>query len=171
MKSLCIKLLLIFTLSCTVCAFSPSASVVVQMAQHDSDRESLRESTFILENGVMDVFYESGFIVSSLPTTINKDIDTTLKESIAIAKAGYMSYVVYINVHYIPYGYETIETITLEDIDSVDWKIVSTSDMSVLGEGKTEAISKNEGETDFVAMKRFSNNLGADIKSDFDKKI
>ncbi len=170
MKSLVAKLFLCFVIMSWVHAFSPSPSVVVQMAQHDTDREALRESTFILENGVLNAFFDAGYIVSSLPTTINKDMEETLVESVQVARDGYMSYVVFIDVFYRTYGITGDETVTLDDIESIDWKIVSTRDLSVLSEGTADNAVRMEGESDFVAMKRFSNDLGVEIKKIFDNK-
>ncbi len=169
MKLLIAKMFCIVFISSALCAFAPS--VVVQMAQHDTEREALRESTFILENGVLNVLFDAGYIVSSLPTAINTDIDANLKESIKLAKEGYMSYVVYINVYYHTYEGVYDETITVEDIDAIDWKIVKTSDMSVFSEGKASNVAKLEGESDYVAMQRFSNDLGSRIQEDFNKKL
>ncbi len=169
MKSFCFIVLTMFILCSSAFAYAPS--IVVQMAQHDSEREVLRESTFILENGVLDVFFEAGYIVSSLPTSINKEIKDILKETTQVAREGYMSYVVYINVHYRSYDIEVDETIAVDDIESVDWQVVNAKDMSVLGEGKTQAVTKISGENDLLAMRRFSNDLGADIKKEFEKKL
>ncbi len=166
MKLLCIKIIMIVCICSGVFAASPS--VVVQMAQHDEDRDSLRETTFILENGVLDVFFDAGYVVSSLPTSVNKDIAEILKDTTKIARAGYMNYVVYINVYFRDYDGSKDETITLDDIESVDWKVVHTKDMSVLGEGKTVKTEKMPGENDLLAMRRFSNELGAQIQREFE---
>ncbi len=167
MKSFFIIIVAIFILCSGAFAFSPS--IVVQMAQHDSKSEVLRESTFILENGVLDTFFEAGYIVSSLPTSINKEIKDILKETTQTAREGYMSYVVYINVYYRSYDIKIDETIAIDDIESINWQVVNAKDMSVLGEGKTQAPSKVPGENDLLAMRRFSNDLGADIKREFEK--
>ncbi len=168
-KTVLIKIIVFIMLSVNIYSFAPS--VVVQMLQHDVERDVERESTFLLENGVLDVMFDAGYIVSSLPITINKDVDSTLKETISVAKAGYMSYVVYVNVYYRDYGFTGDETISIEDIESVDWEIVSTKDYSVLSSGQMENIQKMAGENDLIAMKRFSNDLGIEIKREFDKKL
>ncbi len=167
MKLFCMKFAVILLISTGLCAFSPS--IVVQMVQHDTDRSELRESTFILENGILDAFFDAGYIVSSLPTTINQDVVEMMTETTAIAREGYMSYVVYISVFYHSYGLEKDETISVEDIEIVNWKVVSTTDMSVLGEGETDIAYRIPGENDLIAMRNFSNDLATQIKNEFDK--
>ncbi len=166
MKYICLKLLVLFAM---VSAFSFAPSIVVQMAQHDTDRDTLRESTVILESGVLDELFDAGYIVSSLPTIINTDSNDSLKETINLAREGYMSYVVYIDAHYIAYGFSGDETITVTDIESLEWNVVSTKDMSILGTGKFDDIYKHEGENDLAAMKRLSSDLGVEIKRIFEK--
>ncbi len=162
---------MVFVLFFVFSTFAFAPSIAVQMAQHDIDRDTLRESTFILEDGILDTLFESGFIVSSLPISINKDTHSTQREIINQARLGYINYVVCIDVYYSSYGISAEEALTVTDIESIDWRIVNTSSLDVLSNGKILAPSKKSGETDVVAIKRFSNDVGVEIEREFGEKL
>ncbi len=145
------------------------SSVVILMAQHDDDKEALRETTYLLENGIMDILFEGGYIVSSLPSNINIKVEANTKQSILRAKEGFMSYVVFVTVNYYSFGMEYDESITLDDIESINISIVRTSDSAIIHEVNNIEPQKNEGETDLLAVKRFSGELGFEIKNILDR--
>ncbi len=167
MKSLRTKIFVLIALC--IGSYTYASSVVILMAQHDAQKDAVRETTYMLENGIMDILFEGGYIVSSLPSNVNLRIEANFKQSLSLAKEGYMSHVVFINVNYYENGTRYDETVTLDDIESIDYYIVRTSDSSTIFEKEGLEPSKIEGETDVMAIKRFSSELGAEIKSILDR--
>jgi len=161
MKVLFRNLLVIFFLGISSKAFS--SSVVILMTQHDDEIDTLKEATHLIESGVANILYDAGYIISSMPASINGENEAALKIAIENAKNGYMAYTVQIIVYYEAKNPENPAGVIFEDIQSVDWKVVRTQDGSLVYE-KNIIPTKNSGEGDINAITRFSGLLGSDIQ-------
>lgn len=162
MKILFRNLLVIFFLG--ISSFAFSSSVAIFMAQHDDGVETLRETTYLIESEIVNILYDAGYIVSSVPTSINEENESALKTAIESAKNGYMTYAVYIIIYYKTTDSPDIADIVFEDIKSVDFKIIRIQDASFVYEKINIVPTKNNGEGDMSAIQRFSTQLGFDIQ-------
>lgn len=162
MKGLFRNLVVIFVLG--ISAFSFSSSVAILMGQHDDEIDTLRETTYLVEKGVVDILYDAGYIISSMPTIINGENDEALEKAVESAKNGYMEYVLHIIVYYITTDPVNSDGVIFKDIEGVDIKIVRTYDASLVYEEKNMIPIKNAGAADISAINRFSRQLGLDIQ-------
>ena len=145
--------------------FGFGSSVVVQMAQFGDD--NLIDTTILLEDGILDILFDSGYIVTNFPVSTNKDYKVLEKEMIFDARAGYMNDIVYIGVKY--YNSKSDTIITVADIESVQVKIINSKTKSVLFDGIIDGEQKGQYETDITAVKHFANSIGLEIKKQLGK--
>lgn len=161
MKFLYRNLLGIIFLGISSLTFSSSLCIIV--TQHDNMVSSLRDTTYLIENGIMDILYDAGHIVSNVAPNINGENASALKIAVESGKNGYLTYAVHIIIYYQATTSNPTGVI-LEDIKSVDIEIVRTHDGSFVYEEKNIVPMKNNGETDVKAIERFSKQLGLNIQ-------
>lgn len=167
MKKIVTRLLVV----CFICSncFSFGSSVVVQMSQLGVEGEKIKDTTLLIEDGILDVLFESGYIVTNLPISINVDYSTQSKKMIENAKSAYMNTIVYVGLSYHNFGNAEDKTIVVSDIDFVDVKIVNAKTSAILFEGFIDGEQKGQYETDITAVKHFANSIGLDIKRQLEK--
>lgn len=118
----CKKLLVIFfVISLTSGLFAKQISF--QVIQHDESCETVTEQSLVIEDGVLNSFFEKGFIVTNSPTVAaesEEDDENFFNSGLGEAFFGYSDYFVQIKVFYEP------RTGTLNDvanIQKIDWSL------------------------------------------------
>ncbi len=167
MKKIVTSLLVLFFIPVSV--FSFGSSVVIQMAQHGTDDETIKETTILIEDGILDILFESGYIVTNLPITVLLSYDSLQEKMISDAISAYMNTIVYVGVNYHDYSIAHDKTIAVSDIDTIDVKFINARKKSVLFEESIDGIQKGQYETDITAVKHFANSIGLEIKQQLEK--
>lgn len=162
-KFLLQKIVVFFFMGVSSLAFSSSVSIL--MSQYDNSVSTPRKTTYLIENGIMDVLYDSGVIVSSVPVNINTKNEVALNIAIQDAKNGYFMYAVHVSVYYKSGLSNNPKKILLEDIKSIDWEIVRISDKSFVYEEKNILPLKYQDESDILVINRFAKDLGIKIQN------
>ncbi len=165
MKKYISILLLLFLVS--VNSFAFGTSVVIQMAQGSDD--ALKEATLLIEDGVLDILFDSGYIVTNLPACINKSYESLQEKMIQETKKIYMNTVVYIGVQYYDFGSSKDKIISVSDIESVQMKIIDVKTKNELYSGLITGEQKGQYETDIIAVKHFATSIGLEIKKQLEK--
>lgn len=163
MKFLFYNLLVIIFLGVSSLGFSSSVCILV--TQHDDKVSVLKETTYLIESGIMDTLYDAGYIVSDIPTNINGENTSALKIAIESGKSGYLAYVIHIIIYYQTTMPDDPARVILEEIQGIDWEIVRIHDASFIYGEKNIVPMKNVGEGDVYAIERLAKQLGADIQN------
>lgn len=150
--------LLIF---CNTAAFLPASSVSVLMCQKNSDIEALRGSTLMVENGVLEILFDCGHIVSSGEAAFgDSDISEAAEKALKNSAEGFFEFLVQIIVTYRDKIPDNPAKIVCADIENVDWNIVRVRNNRSIREKKNIVPVKFEHESDTQALKRFAQELG-----------
>lgn len=138
-----------------------ASSVSILMCQKNSDVETLRGSTVLIENGVLEILFDRGHIVSSGEAALN---DVNIQEASALAlknsAEGFFEFMVRIIVSYKDKIPENPAKIVFDDIDHIDWSLVRVRTGRGIHEKKNIIPSKAGHENDTQALKRFAQELG-----------
>ncbi|MDR2897589.1 MAG: hypothetical protein LBU99_02155 [Spirochaetaceae bacterium] len=106
---------------------------VFQKTALSGENAQVGEATRIIENTIMDYYFEKGFIISNERTSTDweayKDEETGLQQ----AKAGYAEYFVAV---LIPLE-TTVQPVNMKYIRPVSWRVVRTADGAVLAQGES----------------------------------
>ena len=157
---------LFFLLFLCVPFYTFASSVSVFMCQNDSAVETLRETTFILESGILGILFDRGYIVSSEAGVQNpNDVNEAFKQALKNGKEGFFEYLVHVTVNYTTTVPENPAGGIFDDIKSIEWRIVRLKNAGVVADKKNIVPVKYEAETDVRALKRFAGELGSDIET------
>lgn len=147
-----------------VSGFCFAQQISFQIVQHDETSEVVTEQTYAVEDQLVELFFENGYIVTNSPTeAVNSDAEaeklwkTGLKE----AKDGYSNFFVQINLYY------TAENLSPKGnalLKKADWALVYAK----TGEAKAKNTVKSKQTLD---LKEDLYLLSADIFNEIKKAI
>lgn len=161
-------LALLFVLSGLAFA-TPSFSL--QVVQKDGSETVVFEASYMIEQVILDYFYEHAYIVSNSPVIIQKknaDVSVDLQKSFDAAQEGSLDLIIQLVVTYNLSDSNNPEEAVLSNIDLIEWKAVSLSDRSVVVQGK--AIPSKKYRDDDDGLSYFANELASNIKSALETK-
>lgn len=155
----------------TPCVFGLSLSVQVVQNVGDEEEPSLISS--LIEQSVIDYFFESGHIVSSSPVYVLSTDDKNkkaLKAALRDTQDGGLDYLVTITVDYaVEKELKKSAALLLQYIQSASWKVYAASTGKELasGSGRPSAISNaNNNEKGII---KFSSQLASQINAGLQK--
>lgn len=97
-----------------------------QIVQHDSSSDDVTEQSFIIEDQLVEMFFENGFIVTNSPTVIssseNQD-ENFWKSGLKDAKDGFSDYFVQIKL-YFSKNKNNVDGKSV--LSKAEWSLVST---------------------------------------------
>lgn len=131
-----------------------------QVVQHDDSSEEVTEQSLVIEDQMMNNFFERGFIVTNSPTvsSFSEDQDETYwKTGLGEAFFGYSDYFIQIKVFYEP------RTGTLTDvanINKIQWSLTEAKTGIKLEDKLISDIKPINKKTD---MSKITSNLVVDI--------
>lgn len=122
-------------------------SVSFQVVQHNNSLSDVCNSSLIIEDEIMNNFYNAGFIVSNWPASISNSNEENKKlwnMGYTEAVEGSFDYFIQINLFFNESESTNVEKVELGLIDKVSWKIVSSSNGNIIEE-KNKNIEKPMG--------------------------
>lgn len=154
------KLLLTFVFSLlTFCCFSKSFSL--QVVQKNTPGDQVFDASFVVEQTILDHFFDRGMIVSNNAVLISKnDVaqdKTELRRSMIEAKVGCMDLFVKLCLNYSVLDSANPTAVLLSNIKSADLEIVSLEENKTICKGKftppalTDLNNNRSGVEDFAA--------------------
>jgi hypothetical protein len=137
----------IFFLLCSAALSAASVNIAVfQKTPVSGESTRIGEATRIIENSIMDYYFEMGFIISNERASTAwedyEDGETGLKQAIS----GYAEYFVAV---LIPLE-TTVQPVNIRYIDAVSWRVVRTRDGEVIAQGKSVPGKPEQDEKDPV---------------------
>lgn len=113
-----------------------ASQISFQVIQHDAGIDSVVESSLVIEDEVLNGFFNKGYIVTNSPTEVSasKNQDETLwKTGIGEAFEGFSDYFIQIKLFYV-----VSEDKRNRNISNIDWTIAAANTGIVIKENSIE---------------------------------
>lgn len=152
-------------------SMASAKSFSLQVVQKYGSETVVYEASYVIEQTIMDYFYENLYIVSNSPVIIQKkgqDISSELQKAFDAAQEGYLDYVIQADVYYNISDSNNPEEALLNNIDKIEWKVFSIDSKHILASGKAVPGKKYRNDED--GLYYFSNELAEHIKEQIECK-
>lgn len=158
------KIFLFFAFACfSFCAFSRSLSF--QIVQHNESLDTVCRSAYIIEDEIMNYFFENGFIVSNAEAGLSSSEEQDRKlwnDAYYDALEG--SFDEFVQIHlYFNDSADNSEESALGMIDSVSWSITSVKTGKRIEEKKI-SVKKPMDKDNEANVRDFANGFASHIK-------
>lgn len=148
---------------------APSFSL--QIVQKNGSENVVFDASYLIEQVILDYFYDNAYIVSNSPVIIQKknaDISGDLQKSFDAAQEGSLDLVIQLVVTYTLSDSNNPAEACLNDIELIEWKAVSLSDKSIVVQDKVVPSKKYRNDEDGLSY--FAGELASNIKSALETK-
>ena len=139
-----------FVLMAGASAFA--ASLSVQIVQHASAQTRIYETTRVIEDSILNYFFDNGFVVSNSPIALSQigtdDDEQIFYKSSDEAFYGSVKYFVTVYVDYIDLlASKNPDAVLLSNISKISWKTVDVKTNAEVdsGSGKVKASAASDG--------------------------
>jgi hypothetical protein len=149
-----------------------AASISIQIIQHDKSQDSVRSSSYKIEESLMDYFFDTGYIVTSSPAVVSngaEEDNTAYHKAVNEALEGSFDVLVSVITEYDVKDSKQSEADVLSNIKRVSWKIINVANGKVLYSGTKEigvVLPENDNEK---GISTFAKTLAQDIDSDLQR--
>lgn len=157
-----ILLLVIMAAVFMFCAYSQSMTLI--MIQNDSTTGEVRDITRLMENAILDDFFEAGYIISNEPVLTGGKNDA-YTERLTSAGLGNVSYIIPVTINYNEELYKN-EGNLYKTVKSVDWEIILGDSFNIAAKGSevpNESMNKNTRDIE-KGIARFSGDIVSSIE-------
>lgn len=157
---------------CSALFFASAAmaaeEISVQIVQHNDAADAICDSSMMVEDELLEAFFNQGFIVSSSPSVESvseKQDSVLLKKALTEADDGGLSYFVQVKIYYRTVKTENPDETVQSDIDYVNWTLYNGGSGKVIAEQK-KSIGKNPLRgNDEDSVRAFAASIAADIQN------
>lgn len=152
---------LISMMAITLCASACFAKqLCFQIVQHDTVADAVTEKSYVVEDEVLNSFFDYGYIVTNADAAMSDSDDRTsrfFKDGLLEAFNGYSDYFIQINLYY-----ERPEDSTspVSDLKTIDFTLANTMTGTTLAKKKFANIKDTNKKDD---LKKISSSLVAEI--------
>lgn len=156
------KSLLLILLAVTNSAFAKSAAI--QVVQKFGSESVIYNASYLIEQTVMDYFFENNFIISNSPVINQKkgqDISIELQKAFDAALGGSLEYLIQADVYYNLQDSNNPEEALLSNLDKIEWKVTAVDSKKLIASGKATPGKKYKN--DETGLCSFSNELAKHI--------
>ena len=157
-----ILLLIITGVALLLSAYSQSMTLI--MIQNDSTTGEVREITRLMENAILDGFFEAGYIISNEPVLTGGKTDA-YTERLTSAGLGNVTYIIPVTINYNEELYKN-EGNLYKSVNSVDWEIISVDTFDIAAKGSeypNESMNKSTRDIE-KGIAKFSGNIVSSIE-------
>ena len=120
-------------------AVSWARPVSFGLLQHDFSSTEVRSSTYIMENSLLDYFFDRGYVVTNEPAFVSSgeaDDQKFLKTSLEDLREGGAEYFFLLSLNYDTQNSANPEGDLLSNLSSVDWKLYKVLDGLLVDSGE-----------------------------------
>lgn len=141
-----------------LCAqFCFAKQISFQIIQHDDRTQNVSEQSLVMEDELLNGFFEGGYIVTNSPTVVSDSTENDIalyNKAFGDALDGFSDYFIQVTLFY------------SNNLKQIDWSIASVSTGNII---KKSSIESSVSAVDEKGMKKVSTKLISDI-FDFLKK-
>ena len=142
-------ILILSVFLCAQVCFAKQISI--QIVQHDIRTDKVTEDSLIVEDELLNGFFETGYIITNSPTVVSQSDEDDLilyNKALGDAYEGSSDYFVQIKLYY------------KNSLQTVDWTIASVSTGKTIKESSLES---SQSYTDEKGLKNISSKLVSEI--------
>lgn len=161
-------------LLCGVCCWGTDISF--QVVQHNDALDTVCEQTLIIEDQILDYFFNFGDIVTNEPAVaiVPEAADNLWRTAYAFAVTGGADYFVELRLFYSGKASRDPAHISLGDLERVSWTIADVKTGKKIAEAKAKVRKPASGKTDVAGVKEYAASIAEAmrkaIRKDIDKK-
>lgn len=122
-----------------MCVYAHASVVSIQVLQHDTLDKNLHSTSYLIEDTLMDYFFDAGCIASSMPAAISPDSKSDAKfenEALLGAEEGFCNYLIVVYADYDTSESRNPAADLLSNIASVSWKVINVRDGETISSGR-----------------------------------
>ena len=150
-----------------------AASMSVQIMQNFEDQQGQASISYLIEQAVIDYFFEAGHIVSSAPVYVlssDRKDQIALKNTLRETSDGGMEYLITVTVHYsVDKELKDSASLLLQYIKSVDWAVYAAKSGQKLASGSGSPGTITPANNNEKGIVKFSGRLAAQISAGLQK--
>ena len=160
------KYLLAAFLISVFCVSSAAAkSIGIQVIQKNGALNEVHSSSYLIEESVLDSFFDYGYIVSNSPVCISNGSNDESNERKTLNEAfeGQLDYVIFITVSYKAEGSTNPQADYLTNIERISWKMVDVITKRTLADATYNVGKVNPQNNSGDGIRKYTKNIAADI--------
>lgn len=150
------------------CAFAKSFSL--QVVQKNTPGDQVFDSSFVVEQTILDHFFDRGMIVSNNSILVSKDDvvkeKTDIRRSMMEARIGCMDLFIKLNLNYSVLDSANPTAILLSNIKSADMEIVSLKEDKAIASGKFTPPSLTDLNNNRSGVEDFAEDIAKKIQAE-----
>ncbi len=160
------KIIIAAVLSAVSIVAFHAQSIEIQIIQHDNSQKNIRKPTEIIENTIMDNFFNDGRIITNAPIAaeFNNQMDSRIvKSAVKEASGGMCQYLIVLTIDYKKNAALNPATENLDLMDKIGWKLIDTQSGKEIASKnyKINKVSKANNSAD--GIKLLADELFSDI--------
>ena len=166
-----ISLVLCAAICGTVCSWATELSF--QVIQHNDALDTVSEQTLVIEDQILDYFFNLGDIVTNEPAlaTVVEDAEGLRKTAYAIAASGGAEYFIQLRLFYGGKGSKDPANISLKNLVHVQWTITDAASGEKIADVKTKVRKPASGRTDAEGVKEYAASVADEMRKELRKEI
>lgn len=145
-------------------------SFSLQVVQRNTPGDQVFDSSFVVEQTILDHFFDRGMIVSNNSILVSKDDavkeKTDLRRSMMEARIGCMDLFVKLDLNYSVLDSANPTAILLSNIKSADMEIVSLKDDAAIAKGKFSPPSLTDLNNNRSGVEDFAEDIAKKIQAE-----
>lgn len=162
-----------FLLLCALFAAS-AKSFSLQVIQRNTGGDSVFDTSYVVEQAIMDYFFEHGMIVSSNQVIVSKREDASekkeIRRSLIEAKTGCMDLFVKVYLNFALEDSKNPSAVLLSNINNAEFEILSTETTETVATGKYSPKVVPNKNDNRGGVESFATDIAADIHKRLSKK-
>lgn len=154
--------------------FANAASFSLQVVQQNTPGDKVFDSSYVVEQAILDYFFERGMIVSNNSVIISKnDVaadKTVLRRAFIEAKAGSMELFIKLFLNYSVTESTNPTAVLLSNIKGAELEIVSVKENRTLVKGNFTPPAVNNSNNNRGGVETFATDIAIKIQAELAKK-
>ena len=166
-----ISLVLCAAIFGTVCSWATELSF--QVIQHNDALDTVSEQTLVIEDQILDYFFNLGDIVTNEPAlaAVVEDAEGLRKTAYAIAASGGAEYFIQLRLFYSGKRSKNSANISLKNLVHVQWTITDAASGEKIADVKTKVRKPASGRTDAEGVKEYAASVADAMRKELRKEI
>ena len=154
-----------------VCSWATELSF--QVVQHNEALDTVSEETLVIEDQILDYFFNVGDIVTNEPAlaAVSEDAEGLRKTAYEIAASGGAEYFIQLRLFYGGKGSKDSANISLKNLVHVQWTITDTASGEKIADVKTKVRKPASGRTDAEGVKEYAASVADAMRKELRKEI
>ena len=154
-----------------VCSWATELSF--QVVQHNEALDTVSEETLVIEDQILDYFFNVGDIVTNEPAlaAAPEDAEDLRKSAYVIAASGGAEYFIQLRLFYSGKGAKDSANISLKNLVHIQWTITDAASGKKIADVKAKVRKPASGRTDVEGVKEYAASVADAMRKELRKEI